>query len=195
MSKEDISQNILNFFSKDEIKPYFLRVEDMIQKGDFPLEKVKKYLLDEFIKYSLQTKVTFGFRYTKNKENILRGRVGRYSGFRTGTRRFKLIPGNEIPVNRNPDETGLRYYDFGRGSWRSFKKDMFVVCFAFWSEELNKWCESPEEAKLTNQDDNYKYKRINTPLTEEQKKLKNKAAKKDAEKREREIKKMLAKYQ
>jgi hypothetical protein len=145
---------------------YLSQIEDWIQKSDDgsveSQEHIASQLSVEFDRLSLQGKVTFGFRYCKNEENELRGRVGMYSGWRVGTRAFKFIPDNRIPFSRSKEPTCIRYYDFGRMSWRSFKKNLFVVCSSFYSAEEDKWFDTPEEAGFTStwNNDNHLYQRV-----------------------------------
>lgn len=137
---------------------YFLKVENWIQKSDDGTPESREHislaLSSEFDRLSMQGKVTFGFRYCKNRENELRGRVGMYSGWRNGTRALKFIPDNRIPFSRSKEPTCIRYYDFGRMDWRSFKKDLFVVCSSFYNAEEDKWVDTPEEAGFSSSWDN-----------------------------------------
>lgn len=131
------------------------------QEDDISPDDVRKVLFDEFEKLVLQGKITFGFVYTENKENELRGRIGNFSGFRTGTQFLKLIPANKRPKSRSTEETCLRYYDFGRMAWRSFKKTLFVVASSFFNDKDGKWYDTPEAAGFTSnwKNINSKYKR------------------------------------
>ena len=149
--------------------PYVLDIFNIIEKSE-DSEGVKKVLYDEFSKLVLQGKITFGFVYTNNKENELRGRIGKFSGFRTGSQFLKLIPTNKRPKSRSTEPTCLRYYDFGRMAWRSFKKDLFVVATSFWSEADQKWYDDPYKAGFESnwKNINSKYKRYNRPDTPEE---------------------------
>lgn len=174
---------------------YFLSLFDMIEKSKSN-ENLKNILFNEFQKVVLQTKCTFGFVYVDNNENKLRGRVGKFSGFRHGTQRLDLIPDNKWPVERSKDKKNLRYWDFGRSSWRSFNKQNFVIATSFWNNDLKKWVDTPEEAniesdwkiisKLNLEKD---YIKSNREDTEEEKIKRDKINKKENKKRLEQIEK------
>ena len=167
---------------------------DFIEKADIPKKEKEKILFGEFQKVILQTRCTFGFTYTDNDENVLRGRVGRFSGFRNGTQRLDFIPNNKWPKSRSSERTLLRYWDEGRSGWRSFKKDRFVVVTSFWDEKNKKWVDTPDQANVSS---NWKeirslnkisdYKQSNRPDTKEEKIKRERVAKKEFEKRQRQI--------
>lgn len=137
----------------------------------------------------MQGKITFGFRYCDNHENRLRGRVGSYSGWRNGTRAFKHMPSNKIPINRSDELTCIRYYDLGRMGWRSFKKSLFVVCSSFYSELDGQWHDTPEAAgfKRTWRNTNDQYSREDREDTAEEKAKRKKIEEKEVAKRERQV--------
>lgn len=169
---------------------YVLDMLDVINKSKDDDES-KGILFNEFEKLVLQGKITFGFVYTNNDENQLRGRVGKFSGFRHGTQYFKIIPENKRPKSRSTEKTCLRYYDLGKMGWRSFKKNLFVVATSFFSETDNKWFDNPEDAgfKTNWRNINYKYKRIDREDTEEERLKREKINKKEEQKRADQIEK------
>lgn len=175
---------------------YVLDVFDFIEKSNNTREEKGKVLFDEFQKVILQTKCTFGFTYTDNSENALRGRVGAFSGFRQGTQRLSLMPNNKWPKSRSKEPTCLRYYDFGRMAWRSLKKDRFAVATSFWNEEEQKWVDTPDKAnissnwnKIKNLNSLSKHKQSNRPDTIEEQTKREKVNKRELEKRNRQISK------
>jgi len=167
---------------------YVLDMLDVINKakGD---DESKGILFDEFQKLILQGKITFGYVYTKNEENELRGRVGSFSGFRHGTQFLKLIPDNKRPKTRSTEPTCLRYYDFGRMNWRSFKKNLFIIATSFYSDKDQKWFDNPLDAgfKSNWRNINYKYKRVERADTTEEMIKRAKINKKEDEKRQTQI--------
>lgn len=171
---------------------YTLSLLDLIKKSednnDFS-EQTKIDLFSEFKNLILQGKITFGYQYCDNEENRLRGRVNKFSGFRTGTQKFKLIPDNKRPKSESEEQTCLRYYDFGRENWRSHKKDLFVVATSFWSETENKWYDAPEKAGFKSKfyNTNGKYKRVDREDTQEEKIKRNKINSNEEEKRNKQI--------
>jgi hypothetical protein len=168
--------------------PYVLDMLNYIEKAEGD-EDVKKVLFDEFEKLVLQGKITFGFVYTENEENELRGRVGKFSGFRTGTQFLKLIPTNKRPKSRSTEQTCLRYYDFGRMNWRSFKKTLFVVASSFFNEKEGKWYDTPEAAGFSSnwKNINSRYKRSERKDTTDEMVKRAKIDTKESEKRDRQI--------
>ena len=173
---------------------YVLDMFDIINKAEND-DEVKKVLYDEFSKLILQGVVTFGFVYCNNEENDLRGRIGKFSGFRTGTQFLKLIPTNKRPKSRSSEQTCLRYYDRGRMAWRSFKKDLFVVATSFWSEKDQTWYDDPYKAGFESnwKNINSKYKRYNRPDTPEEMIKRAKINAKEETKRNDQIAKTAAK--
>lgn len=180
---------------------YFYRINDFISKADDGTEeaqeRIKKKLNKEFQQFSMQGKVTIGYRYCDREENRLRGRVGTFAGWRVTTRAFKFMPPNVIPETRSKNKTAVRYYDFGRADWRSYRKDYFVVMSSFWNEEKQEWVDTPEAAgfKRTWKNDNHKYEKDKTFFDEELEKKKRKAKEKDIKKRKEQIEKQKKKTQ
>lgn len=174
---------------------YVLDLIDVIKKAEGDEEERKSILFSEFQKLILQGKITFGYVYTDNKENELRGRIGSFSGFRHGTQFLKFIPENKRPKSRSTERTCLRYYDFGRLNWRSFKKNLFVVATSFFSDTDQKWYDNPEEAgfKSNWRNINYKYKRVERPDTSEEMIKREKINQKEAQKRQNQIEKQMKK--
>jgi hypothetical protein len=175
---------------------YVIDLLDEIKKSDDDIdlhEQVRYDLFNEFSNLILQGKITFGFVYTDNEENKLRGRVGNFSGFRTGTQKFKLIPNNKLPKEESKEPTCLRYWDFGRSDWRSFKKDLFIVATSFYNDEENKWYDDPEKAGFKSKfyNTNGRYKRVERKDTLEEKQKRDKINLKEETKRETQIQKEL----
>lgn len=172
---------------------YFNEINDWIEKSDNGEEdrqlEISEQLALEYEKMSLQGKITFGFKYCENEENKLRGRVGKFSGWRTGTRAFKLMPDNKIPKSFSEEKTCIRYYDFGRMSWRSFKRDLFVVCTSFYNESDGQWYDNPEQAGFKNtwRNSNYKFKRSNRKDSQDEKVKRGKIILKEEIKRDKQI--------
>src|SRR5690606_29220337 len=117
---------------------YVLDLTNYIEKSKDKF-KAEKVLLSEFKKLVLQGKVTFLYLYCDNKENQLRGRVRASAGFRNGTQRLDFIPNNKWPKSRSKNTTALRYYDFGRENWRSFRLNSFIVATSFWDDTEKRW--------------------------------------------------------
>ncbi len=154
----------------------------------------KKILFDEFRKLILQGKITFTYLYCDREENRLRGRVRSSSGFRNGTQRLDLVPDNKYPKTRSPNTTALRYWDFGRSGWRSFRKDHFVVATSFWDAENNEWKDNPYDAgfvsdwrKIRYLNRLSKYVQSDRPDTPQEIAKRLSVAKKEREKRKRQI--------
>lgn len=174
-------------------KSYFQQIDDWINKSDDgnteKQEEIAMQLSDQFEMLSLQGKVTFGFKYCDNAENKLRGRIGKYSGWRTGTRDFKMMPDNKIPKSISKEPTCIRYYDFGRMNWRSFKRTLFVVCSSFFNSKDGKWYDNPTDAGFKNtwQSDNHLGMRNDRPDTKEESEKRTIINKKEQEKRDRQI--------
>lgn len=174
---------------------YVLDIINIIQKSKDD-EEIKKVLFNEFEKLILQGKITFSYVYTNNKENELRGRIGHFSGFRHGTQFLKLIPENKRPKSRSTERTCLRYYDYGRMNWRSFKKNLFIVATSFYSDKDKKWYDNPEEAgfKSNWRNINSRYKRVERPDTAEESMKREKINKKENEKRQTQIEKQKKRF-
>lgn len=175
---------------------YVLDVFSFIEKADKTKDEKEKVLLNEFQQIILQTKCTFGYTYTDNTENALRGRIGAFSGFRQGTQRLLLIPNNMWPKSRSKEPTCLRYYDFGRMAWRSFKKNRFVVVTSFWNEKEQKWVDTPDQANISSNWGEIKklnklsdHIKSNRPDTESERLKREKINKLEEEKRTRQINK------
>lgn len=176
---------------------YVLDMMEFIQKAENN-EESKKVLYDEFSKLVLQGLITFSYTYTDNEENRLRGRVGKFSGFRHGTQYLGLIPDNKRPKSRSSEPTCLRYYDMGRMSWRSFKKNLFVVATSFLDKRDGKWKDNPINAGFKSNWNEIRYmnngfKRKERSDTKEEKLIREKINKKELDKRNRQIKNTLLK--
>lgn len=179
-----------NKFGRGE---YFDSINNWIEKSDKGDKKsqelIARQLSREFEMLSMQGRLIFGFKYTNNLENRLRGRVGRFSGWRQGTRRLKLIPNNKRPISVSKEPTCIRYYDISKMSWRSFKKGLFVVATSFYNEREQKWVDTPEEANFRRTwiNDNWKYDRVDRMDTQEELKARQKIQLKEQVKREKQI--------
>lgn len=174
---------------------YVLDLINHIEKAESK-DEAEKVLYNEFSKLILQGKVTFLFLYCDRYENRIRGRVRASAGFRHGTQRKDFIPDNKWPKTRSKNKTALRYYDFGRAGWRSFRKNHFIVATSFWDDRENKWKDNPYDAGFTSDWDKIKglnrledYKPVNRPDTKEEREKRDKVIKREAEKRVRQIKK------
>lgn len=173
---------------------YTLDVIDYIEKSN---DKDKnRVLLKEFSKLILQGKVTFLYLYCDRHENRIRGRVRSSAGFRTGTQRLKIIPNNKWPKSRSKNRTALRYYDFGREGWRSFRKDSFIVATSFWDAREEKWKDNPYDAGFTSNWNAIRglnklgdHVRVDRPDTEQERLKRIKVAERERLKREEQIKK------
>ena len=120
--------------------------------------------IEDFMQWSSQTWCRLLFFYANIEVNRQRGRVGRLSGFRIGTRNLDLIPGADHPTNRNPNASAIRYYDVTRagasvtngissgglngtvtgnspqlGQWRSFRNGEITIVVEIWSFERQKF--------------------------------------------------------
>lgn len=189
----------LNYVRMDDhffTNPYTVDALSLIQKAhtDEQKEEVYEVLLAEFQRLVLQGLIMFGYVYTDNDENKERGRVGKFSGFRKGTQYLRHIPDNKRPRSRSSEPTCLRYYDFGRMNWRSFKKDNFVVATSFYDQRDGKWKDNPYDAgfqsewvKIAKLNNGFRFK--DRPDTAEEAKLRKQIAAKEKERREREINK------
>ena len=154
-------------------------------------DKVQKKLLKDFQDFGHQTKLIILFVYCNRPENVERGRVGQVAGWRLGSICFRMIPDNKRPQSRKPEDGAVRYYDYFRANWRSFRRSCFVKIGFFWDEKNNDFVEDPREcglkrnAKNTNSEYPYKARRD----TSEERKKRRDVEYKEAEKRAREIEK------
>ncbi|MDF7810751.1 hypothetical protein [Hymenobacter sp. YC55] len=139
--------------------------------------------------YLNQVPCVFAFRLADTKENRARGRVGQLSGFRTGVRNPNFIPSTQRAKSKSAGKT--RYYDQGRQSWRSWRPGLLVSVTAFWSEELQAFVDTPQEAGILAGKE-FEAKPAKEPKQDA--KRAERAAKREAAKREREkIRKRLKK--
>lgn len=193
--RDNRQKQVLVDLDKYKNGSYFYRINNLISKADDgsneAQERIKRQLSREFEQFSMQGKVTIGYRYCDREENRQRGRVGSFAGWRVTTRAYKYMPPNVIPETRSKNKTAVRYYDFGRADWRSYRKDYFVVMSSFWSEEKQEWVDTPEEAgfKRTWKNDNKKYKKDREFFDEELDKKKKAAKLKDIKKKKEQIEK------
>ena len=112
------------------------------------LTQLRGNLLADFETYARRTKLIFVYVYADTPQNQRLGRVGRRSGFRTGTQNLDYIPFGQLPRGRNSNTTAERYYDLRKQAWRAFRKRDFVVITAFWDERRQQYFPTAEEAGL-----------------------------------------------
>jgi hypothetical protein len=103
-----------------------------------------------FVYYANQVPVIFAYKRANNAENKARGIVGHNSGFRQGVRNLNYVPTADHPSGGSAEPLGstIRYYDKGRQAWRSYRKGNLLTISAFWSEELQRYVDTPEEAGI-----------------------------------------------
>lgn len=119
--------------------------------------------------WSRKTWVRFMYAYADNAFNQEKGRVGRISSFRIGTRNLDLIPSADKPNSRGSGAV-KRYYDVSRagtsvtkgitsgglpgkvtgnaaqpGQWRSFQPGTFSIMVEVWSFDKQQWVSKLDE--------------------------------------------------
>lgn len=115
------------------------------------LVRLAAYSEAQFVYYANQVPVIFAFQLAHNSENERRGIAGRNSGFRQGVRNLNYVPAGQHPAGGSARPLGstIKYYDLGRQRWRSYRKGNLLTISAFWSEELGRFVDTPEEAGIT----------------------------------------------
>jgi len=107
--------------------------------------KLAKYSEELLLYYLNQVPCIFAYRLADTESNRKRGIVGQNSGFRQGVRNPNFIPSGK-QAKRKGNTT--RYYDLGREAWRSWRRGNVISVTAFWSVELEKFVDTPEEAGI-----------------------------------------------
>ncbi|WP_277486720.1 SH3 beta-barrel fold-containing protein [Catalinimonas alkaloidigena] len=118
---------------------------DSVEGDPIELERIALSTLSDFQKYSKLTKVRFIFRYANNEYNRDRGRAGNISATRTATTNLSIVPISKHPRSRNSDTSTVRFYDFNRAGWRSFRRDNIVILTEVFSVEKNRWTTDLDE--------------------------------------------------
>lgn len=115
------------------------------------LLRLAAYSESQFVYYANQVPVIFAFKLADNAENKRRGIAGSNSGFRQGVRNLNYVPAGQHPAgggSAQPVSSTIKYYDKGRQKWRSYRKGNLLTISAFWSEELQAFVDTPEEAGI-----------------------------------------------
>jgi hypothetical protein len=126
-------------------------VEQVAQRGNAAeWLRLAAYSESQFVYYANQVPVIFAYRLADNPSNKARGIAGRNSGFRQGVRNLNYVPLAKHPAGGGAQPLGstIRYYDKGRQNWRSYRKGNLLTISAFWSEELQAFVDTPEEAGI-----------------------------------------------
>jgi hypothetical protein len=112
--------------------------------------RLAAYSEAQFVYYANQVPVIFAYKRADNAENKARGIAGQNSGYRQGVRNLNYVPAADHPGGRGAQPFGrtIRYYDKGRQAWRSYRKGNLLTISAFWSEELQQFVDTPEEAGI-----------------------------------------------
>ena len=112
--------------------------------------RLAAYSEAQFVYYANQVPVIFAYQRADNEANQRRGIVGKNSGFREGVRNLNYVPAGQHPAQGSAQPLGstIRYYDKGRQRWRSYRKGNLLTISAFWSEELQQFVETPEQAGI-----------------------------------------------
>jgi hypothetical protein len=113
--------------------------------------RLAAYSEAQFVYYANQVPVIFAYQLARNPENERRGIAGRNSGFRQGVRNLNYVPAGQHPAgggSTQPLGQTIKYYDLGRQKWRSYRKGNLLTISAFWSEELGRFVDTPEEAGI-----------------------------------------------
>ncbi len=116
------------------------------------LLRLAAYSESQFVYYANQVPVIFAYQLAHNAENERRGIAGRNSGYRQGVRNLNYVPSGQHPAgggSAQPVGSTIKYYDLGRQKWRSYRKGNLLTISAFWSEELGRFVDTPEEAGIT----------------------------------------------
>lgn len=127
------------------------KIAEAYARGDSKeLLRLAAYSESQFLFYTNQVPVIFAFVYADNAKNKELKRVGRSAGFRQGVRNLNFVPAAQHPAT--PGSRDARparvYYDLGRQQWRSFRKGNLRSITAFWSVELGRFVDTPEEAGI-----------------------------------------------
>ncbi len=127
-----------------------LAAEAVARANPRELLRLAAYSESQFVYYANQVPVIFQFVYADNAENKRKKRVGKSSGFRQGVRNLNFVPAAQHPAT--PGSRDARparvYYDLGRQQWRSFRRGNLRTISAFWSVELGRFVDTPEEAGI-----------------------------------------------
>lgn len=126
-------------------------IQQVAARGDASeLLRLAAYSEALFVYYANQVPVIFAYRLAENAANQRRGIAGRNSGFRQGVRNLKYVPAGQHPAGGSEQPLGstIRYYDLGRQRWRSYRKGNLLTISAFWSEDLQRFVDTPEEAGI-----------------------------------------------
>jgi hypothetical protein len=112
--------------------------------------RLAAYSERQFVYYANQVPVIFAYKRAANAENKARGIAGQNSGFRQGVRNLNYVPAGDHPAGASAEPAGLtiRYYDKGRQAWRSYRKGNLLTISAFWSEDEQRFVDTPEEAGI-----------------------------------------------
>lgn len=130
-----------------------LRLIAQVEQRADPAEWLRLAAYSEalFVYYANQVPVIFAFKLADNAENKRRGIAGRNSGFRQGVRNLNYVPEGQHPAgggSAQPLGSTIKYYDKGRQKWRSYRKGNLLSISAFWSEDEQKFVDTPEEAGI-----------------------------------------------
>lgn len=126
-------------------------IEQVAARGSAAeMVRLAAYSESQFVYYANQVPVIFAYKLASNAENKRRGIVGRNSGFRQGVRNLNYVPLAKHPAGGSAQPLGstIKYYDKGRQAWRSYRKGNLLTISAFWSEELQAYVDTPEEAGI-----------------------------------------------
>jgi hypothetical protein len=126
-------------------------IEQVATRADAAeLVALAAYSEAQFVYYANQVPVIFAYQRADNPENRARGIVGQNSGFRQGVRNLAYVPIGQHPAEGSMEPLGntIRYYDLGRQQWRSYRKGNLLTISAFWSEQDQKFVDTPEEAGI-----------------------------------------------
>jgi hypothetical protein len=112
--------------------------------------RLAAYSEAQFVYYANQVPVIFAYKRANNPDNKARGIAGQNSGFRQGVRNLNYVPASDHPASGSAAPVGLtiRYYDKGRQAWRSYRKGNLLTISAFWSEDEQRFVDTPEEAGI-----------------------------------------------
>jgi hypothetical protein len=127
-------------------------IEQVEARGDVAeLVRLAAYSESLFVDYTNQVPVIFAYKRADNEENQRRGIVGQNSGYRQGVRNQNYVPAEHHAGTASAEPVGstITYYDLGRQAWRSYRRGNLISISAFWSEELQQFVDTPEEAGIT----------------------------------------------
>lgn len=126
-------------------------IEQVVARADAAeLVRLAAYSEALFVYYANQVPVIFAYARADNDENQARGIVGQNSGFRQGVRNLNYVPAAQHPAGGSAEPLGMtiRYYDLGRQQWRSYRKGNLLTISAFWSEDEQRFVDTPEQAGI-----------------------------------------------